>query len=60
MTPNNPQSLLWSAGKNGCLSAARCLESYAKKFDTVHRDIADDFRLGAAALKALAGGKNDG
>ena len=33
---------------------ARCLDKYAEKFDAYHRDIADDFRAGAAALRALS------
>jgi hypothetical protein len=36
------------------LSAARCLRSYADHYDRLHRDIADDFRLGAEALEARA------
>ena len=34
--------------------AARALRGYATKYDSLHRDIADDFRAGATALELHA------
>ena len=34
--------------------AAKSLRAYAKNFDNIHRDIADDLRAGAQALELIS------